>query len=99
MIHLTFSIYDFKALVYSPPFYAATVGLAIRIFRDAASDPNTQLYKHPTDFILYQIGEFDDQDATLVPCQLKEVYKAIEAKTDDAPKPEPHLSTRPRAVQ
>lgn len=60
-----YSIYDVKSLTYSSPFYAPTHGAAIRIVQDAANDMNNQLGRHPADFVLYCVGEFDDQSAML----------------------------------
>lgn len=60
MILRAFSLYDSKALVYSPPFYAATDAAAIRMVSDTVADPQTSLSRHPSDYILVRVGEFDD---------------------------------------
>jgi len=57
-----YSIFDTKSLVYSNPFYAPTHGAAIRIVTDAARDPNSQLSRHPADFVLYCVGSYDDSN-------------------------------------
>jgi hypothetical protein len=47
---------------YGQPFFAPSHGAAIRSFSDEinrASDQN-QLFKHPEDFDLFSLGEFDD---------------------------------------
>lgn len=62
-----FSIFDVKADTYSPPFWKPTVGLAIRDFADLANNPDTVVGRHPGDFKLVQVGEFDDQVGGLVP--------------------------------
>lgn len=56
-----FSLYDSKALVYGSPMLVSTVGSALRSFGDVANDPSSVVCKHATDFVLFQIGEFDDQ--------------------------------------
>jgi len=56
-----YSIYDNKALVYGLPFFAPTDGAAIRSLRDLANDSNTTVGRHPRDFVLFCVGEFDDQ--------------------------------------
>ena len=55
-----FSIYDTKAGAYAPPFFMARPELALRTFRDLAADPQSQVNKHPEDYVLYLLGEFDD---------------------------------------
>ena len=60
MITKVFSVYDTKAEAYVSPFFFPAVGLAIRGFVDEANNPNSQINKHPTDFALFELGEFDD---------------------------------------
>lgn len=55
-----YTIYDSKALTYSPPFFAVAHGAAIRIVQDVANDLNTNIGRHPADFTLLCIGSFDD---------------------------------------
>lgn len=57
---LAFAVYDEKAEAYTVPFFQATVGLAIRSFIDACKNEESPFSKHPTDYKLYKIGEFDD---------------------------------------
>ena len=71
MIHKIFTIYDCKAEAYLQPFYCAARGQAIRMFTDTVNDPNTQFYRHPSDFTLFEIGEFDDSTASIVMYQSK----------------------------
>lgn len=47
---------------YGQPFYSASVGGAVRSFSDEVNRPeNNTLHKHPEDFDLFLLGEFDDQ--------------------------------------
>lgn len=55
-----YSIYDKKALAYTNPFYYHQKGQAIRALEDAVNDPQNPLSKHPEDFTLYELGEWDD---------------------------------------
>lgn len=57
---MVFSIYDEKALIFATPFFMSTNGQAIRGFMDLAKDPNSFVSKHPSDYKLYQLGEYDD---------------------------------------
>jgi len=42
--------------------FVPSVGVAIRSFSDEVNrkDPENQLFNHPDDFDLYELGEFDD---------------------------------------
>ena len=56
------SIKDRAADAFGRPFYVPSVGVAIRSFQDEvnrASEDN-QMYQHPDDFDLYDLGSFDD---------------------------------------
>lgn len=48
---------------YGQPFFSASTGAAIRSFSDEINraSPDNQLFKHPEDFDLFLLGEFDDQ--------------------------------------
>lgn len=55
-----FSVYDSKAKVFNIPFLFPIAALAVRGFTSAVSDPRSSLNKFPDDFVLFEIGEFDD---------------------------------------
>lgn len=67
MIHKAYTIYDRKALIYSPPFFAVADGAAVRMFQDLAGDTGTQVGRHPADFVLYRCGGYDDGNGSLLP--------------------------------
>lgn len=66
MILKVFSVFDTKAELYRSPFYMNTVGEALRAFQDLANDPSSQVNKHPGDFQLVLIAEYDDATGTFV---------------------------------
>lgn len=55
---------DAKAEVFMRPWFANTAGMAIRAFTDEVNrdDKDNQLFKHPGDFALYEVGLFDDNE-------------------------------------
>lgn len=86
MIVKAYSVHDFKSLTYSPPFYAAQDGAAVRIISDAARDPNSQLGRHPRDFVLYCVGSYDDASGVFTPiAPLKHVIDVASVVQDHAP--------------
>lgn len=42
------------------PFFVPTVGVAIRSFRDEVTRAESEMFKHPSDYELFEIGEFDE---------------------------------------
>lgn len=61
-----YSVFDAKAAVYGVPFFMPKDGMAVRAFTDLANDSNTMCGKHPEDFTLFKIGEFDDATGQVV---------------------------------
>lgn len=60
-LQLAYSLYDMKALTYSPPFFTANDALAKRMLSEIVIDINTTVGRHPSDYKLYKVGMFDDQ--------------------------------------
>lgn len=66
MITKAFSIYDSKAMVFNVPFFQVTTPAAMRSFSDLVNDPKSNVYRHPGDYVLYEIGEFDDEKGAMI---------------------------------
>jgi len=75
-----FSIFDSKSSCYKQPFFARATGEGVRIFEDIANmtNENNQVNLHPEDFILYEIGIYDDSTGNIEPVQHVTLGKAIE---------------------
>ena len=65
MILRIFSIYDTKAAVYTGNFFEANASVAIRRFSDLVNDPRCPLNKHPEDYILFELGAFNDENGKI----------------------------------
>jgi len=61
-----FAIHDGKAKAFQQPFFSVTVGMAIRAFQDHCEDPKTIAHRHPEDFVLYELGTYDDNTGEIV---------------------------------
>lgn len=48
------------------PFPMQSLGQAIRGFRDEVNNPQSDLHKHPEDYELYHIADFDQDTGALV---------------------------------
>lgn len=66
MIQKVFGVYDSKAEAYLQPWFAITAGAAIRAFSDAVNEGKSPLCKHPEDYILYELADFDDATGDFV---------------------------------
>lgn len=86
---LAFSVYDEKVQAFNAPFFQATVGQAVRSFSDIVNDAESTIHRHPADYVLYQVGEFDDKDASLVstvpPVRLGSGLEYLEASVVPGP--------------
>lgn len=72
MIINAYTLYDSKALTYSPPFYATAHGSAVRMVMELAGDQSTSIGRHPGDFTLYCVGTFDDARGLLSPSEVRQ---------------------------
>lgn len=58
-----FSIRDTALEAYFRPFYHTHSNGALRIFKDEINNSQSDLFKHYADFILFELGEWDDSNA------------------------------------
>lgn len=56
-----FAVYDSKVGEYMTPFHLRTAGEALRAWHDTVNDSKTQFNKHPEDFVLFELAEFDQE--------------------------------------
>ncbi|QXP07926.1 MAG: nonstructural protein [Arizlama microvirus] len=66
-----FTCYDSKLEAYMQPFFMTTRGQALRAFTDTVNDPSSIFAKHPEDYTLFEIGEYDDQTGDISMNQAK----------------------------
>jgi len=61
-----FVVYDSKVGAYMLPHFMQSAGQAIRSFTDAVNAPDSMFGKHPGDYTLFEIGEYDELLGTTV---------------------------------
>lgn len=61
-----YAIYDKKLEAYMQPFFGQSNGAAIRAFGDSVKEQGSPANKHPEDYNLHFIGEFDEDVGTLI---------------------------------
>lgn len=76
-----FTAYDSKVEAYLQPFFMRSTGEAIRAWTELANNSEHLFSKHPADYTLYEIGEYDDTTGHVVPHQaFKNLGTALEFK-------------------
>lgn len=60
-----FSIFDLKARAFITPFFLQNEDVAIRAVGEAVNDAQHAFGKHPEDYVLYEVGGFDDSSGSL----------------------------------
>jgi len=59
-----YAIYDIKVQLFQQPFYMQTNLQAIRGFADLVNDEKSSLNKHPEDYRLFELGDYDEESGT-----------------------------------
>lgn len=59
------AIRDRQLDAYMQPFAMQSLGQAIRGFRDEINNPQSELYKHPEDYDLYHLADFNQEDGII----------------------------------
>lgn len=82
MIQKVFSVYDKGVEAFMAPFFTRSRGEALRSFLEACADPKIAFHKHPHDYSLFYLGEYDDaKGAFSQPVAPERVLTAQEAVT------------------
>lgn len=76
------SVYDIKAELWGRPMFMQTVGICIRSFTDEVNREaeNNDYWKHPGDYDLYHIGEYDDETGAINAVPKRLLIRGEEAK-------------------
>lgn len=77
------SMFDSKVSAFGPPGFVVHLGEALREWENAVNDPKSNPGKYPSDFQLYQLGEFDNSTGVFTPKTPELVASALEYKKKD----------------
>lgn len=67
MLRKCFAIRDQKAGAYQDPLFFRSHGEAERAFELAVRNPESTWHKHPNDYDLFHVGDFDDVSGKFEP--------------------------------
>jgi len=89
-------IYDSKAEGFLPPFVRRSRGEAIREFGDHCGDPKSPFNRHPADFTLFEIGEYDERKGAVT---MHEAKVSLANAVEYANKTEPMAPAQVREMK
>lgn len=101
MILQSFSVLDKAVGAFLTPFFARATGEALRQFTEACNDEKHQFARHADDYILYRVGQFDDNSGFYTPLEPERLVSARESIIPADPfaaAPEAEVRRPPRAV-
>lgn len=78
-----YSVYDSKAESFSSPIFLPNDAMAQRSFADSVNSPGSPVGKHPEDYILFLIGEWDAIEGKLsgmAPVSVCNAIQLVEVK-------------------
>lgn len=96
MIINAYVIFDTKAEIYNKPFYFLNDKIALRAAQDLIDDPQTDVHKHPEDFMMFHIGTYEDETAHFKANDKQKCicrFHELEVKTTENPFPTPEITT------
>lgn len=64
---MLYAVHDKAVNAFLPPFAARARGEAMRSFVDACTDSRHTFNKHADDYVLYELGHFDENTGLLKP--------------------------------
>lgn len=79
-----FSVHDKAVKAFMPPFTCRSTGEAVRSFMEACNDEKHNFFRHASDYVLYYVGDFDDNAGRCVVLPDPErVLSALECLSSD----------------
>lgn len=66
MKHTVVAVFDKQLNAYMRPWTVPTAGTANRAFSDEVNRKESEMFKHPEDYALHELGIWDDADGQFV---------------------------------
>jgi hypothetical protein len=67
MRYVVMSVFDAVAGAFLPPMFMRSKGEAVRSFSDACNSSEHQFHKHASDYVLFILGQWDDDTGLFIP--------------------------------
>jgi len=72
MIIKILAIKDRQLDAFMRPFFMASIGAAVRGFQDEINRDDSEMKKHPDDYDLYWLGDWEDHTGKFIPNEIPE---------------------------
>ena len=95
MKQFVFAVYDSKSEMFNQPMFFKAKGEALRAFEDEANREDSAIFKHPGDYTLFLIGDYNIDTGLLTPMPTP---TSLGLGVEYQRKPEPDLF-EPKLVQ
>lgn len=59
------AVRDSAVDAFMQPFFVHATGAAVRLFQDEVNKPGTPFHAHPEDYVLFELGVFDDSTGSV----------------------------------
>lgn len=76
---LAFCVRDLAVDTFLPPFFCRHTGEAMRSFTEACGDRSHQFAKHRSDYVLFQLGVWDDVSGLFEAGEPRRIMSGLEA--------------------
>lgn len=65
MLLKMFSVFDHKSKLFSQPFFSPQTASGVRAFSSECNNPQSDFFRFPGDYELFEIGVWDDNSSKL----------------------------------
>lgn len=59
------AIFDSAAAAFQRPWFVPHAPMAVRAFQDEATRQESEIAKHPADYVLFELGTFDEESGKM----------------------------------
>lgn len=73
-----FSVFDHKAMTFSPPIVETNRATAIRAYEHAHVQEGSAMRKNPEDYSLFEVGQFNPENGVITPCEAQMVITSVD---------------------
>lgn len=89
MMLVVYSVRDFKSGAFAPPFFSPRDESAVRAFADAVLGGDGYMLRHPEDFALFALGDYNDATGMIAGYEAPRALKTAAAVVQE------HQAARP----
>ena len=91
MLMKIFGIYDTGVSTWKPPMFCRSKGEILRWWAEIVNNRETEIAKHPMDFVLFELGSWDDEHSKFTlyaaPVSLGTAIEFVKKTEEEAQEP------------